>query len=107
MRRVVVIGEKWDSLETTLPFEITGGFKQVEEELREATEDEFREKWQNAKWERVRSDERWIRLRKSTRELRNVTREIKAIKRPAQTGIEPEAKLRVSRIVLANLAEEN
>jgi hypothetical protein len=26
MRIVVVIGEKWDSLERTLPFETTGGF---------------------------------------------------------------------------------
>jgi hypothetical protein len=26
IRIVVVIGEKWDSLETTLPFETTGGF---------------------------------------------------------------------------------
>jgi hypothetical protein len=26
MRIVVVIGEKWDSLETTLSFETTGGF---------------------------------------------------------------------------------
>jgi hypothetical protein len=26
MRIVVVIGEKWDSLETTLPFETNGGF---------------------------------------------------------------------------------
>jgi hypothetical protein len=26
MRIVVVVGEKWDSLETTLPFEATGEF---------------------------------------------------------------------------------
>jgi hypothetical protein len=26
MRVMVIIGEKWDSLETTIPFETTGGF---------------------------------------------------------------------------------
>jgi hypothetical protein len=34
MRIVVVIGEKWDFLETTLPLETTGGFIMIPSRIR-------------------------------------------------------------------------
>jgi hypothetical protein len=86
---------------------------QAEKELTTRIEEKFRdmirEKWEGTRNAQIRSDERRMEAMISMRNLRKVRRDLVALKKLAlpHPSIGLEAKLRVSRIVLSNLTEEN